>query len=234
MIRFRSFLLTAILSVSLVSLTNAQYASEQVRRLEVRAEALRIASEELRSEAQARALALGMPLRQTLPDGTVLELQRFENGRPVYLITDNAVAAATISTDKLYPGGSAGFALTGKGIELGVWDGGSVRTTHQEFGGRARQMDNTSSLSDHATHVAGTMIAAGVKSQARGMAYEAELIAHDWNNDLSEMTARAAAGLQVSNHSYSTVTGWRYNYRNDGRWAWFGNPSDNSPEDRNF
>jgi len=88
-----------------------------------------------------------------------------------------------------------------------VWDGGSVRTTHQEFGGRARQMDNTSSLSDHATHVAGTMIAAGVRSQARGMAYEAELVAHDWNNDLSEMTARAAARHATKRHRRSSVAG---------------------------
>jgi|GEM_PF-902246 len=231
-----SLSLLAIPAIFLVTVfsSHAQYSSDRVLMLRERADALRAEAQQLRSEAEARARALGMPVRQVLPDGTVMELQRFLDERPVYVITDNANAAATISSDKLYPGGSVGLALTGDGAELGIWDGGRVRTSHQEFDGRVRQMDNTSSLSDHATHVAGTMVAGGVRSAARGMAYEAELVAHDWNSDLSEMTARAAEGLQVSNHSYSNITGWRYNYRRDGRWAWFGDPDDNSPEDRDF
>jgi len=187
-----------------------------------------------RSEAEAIAIVRGIPIRQVLNDGTVIELQRFRDGRPEYYITDNATAAASISSDRTYAGGVLGLALSGAGITLSVWDGGSVRATHQEFGGRVTQMDNTSSLADHATHVSGTMVAAGVKAAARGMAHGAQLQAHDWNNDLGEMTARAAEGIQVSNHSYSSITGWVYNYRGDGRWAWFGDPSDNSPEDRDF
>lgn len=212
----------------------AQYSSDKIQTLRSEADAITLRAMQERTEAQALARRQGFAIRQVLPDGAVIELQRFEAGRPVYYITDNATAASSISSDKLYPGGSLGFALTGDGALLGIWDGGRVRTTHQEFGNRVTQMDATSNLSDHATHVAGTMIASGVKSQARGMAWEANLLAHDWKNDLGEMTARAAEGLQVSNHSYSTITGWRYNYRGDGRWAWFGDPDDNSPEDRDF
>lgn len=187
-----------------------------------------------RSEAEVLARQQGLQLRQVLPDGRVAELQRFEEGRPVYYITDNATSAESISSDRVYAGGTLGFALSGAGVTMAVWDGGSVRTTHQEFGGRVTQMDATSSLSDHATHVSGTMIASGVKAQARGMSPAAQLQAHDWNNDLSEMASRAAEGVQVSNHSYSSVSGWIYNYRRDGRWVWFGDYNDNSPEDRNF
>ncbi|MFZ1730719.1 MAG: S8 family serine peptidase [Bacteroidota bacterium] len=187
-----------------------------------------------RSEAEAIAISRGMPVRQTLADGTVIELQRFRNGKLEYYVTDNAVASASISSDKVYAGGPLGLALSGAGITLSVWDGGSVRTTHQEFGNRVEQKDNTSSLADHATHVSGTMVAAGVKAAAKGMSWGAQLQAHDWNNDLGEMTARAAEGVQVSNHSYSTVTGWINNYRGDGRWVWFGDPADNSPEDQQF
>lgn len=212
----------------------AQLSEDQRLRLLSEADALGEQSMQERSEAEDLARMLDIPVRQVYADGTVIELQRFRDGIPVYYITENVVSAATISSDKTWPGGTLGLSLTGAGVTLSVWDGGAVRTTHQEFGGRVVQKDNSGSLSDHATHVSGTMIAAGVRSEARGMSWNAQLLAHDWNNDLAEMTARAAEGIQVSNHSYGSITGWRYNYRNDRRWAWFGDPRDNSPEDRKF
>jgi hypothetical protein len=210
----------------------AQYSEQQISTLRAQAETLESQWQQQRSEAEIRAALFGLPLRVVAEDGSVMELQRFVDERPEYFITNNAVSAATISTSRLFPGGALGFSLTGAGITIAEWDGGSVRTTHQELRNRVTQMDNTSSLSDHATHVAGTMIASGVRPEARGMAPEALLLAHDWNNDLSEMTARAADGVQVSNHSYGTIAGWRNNYRNDGRWAWFGVPGESA--DRNF
>ncbi|MBE0645472.1 MAG: S8 family serine peptidase [Bacteroidetes bacterium] len=216
------------------SVSFAQLTMQQRARLQADAASISERARNERNEAEAIAIVRGLPVRQTLGDGTVIELQRFRNGKPEYYITDNAVAAASISSDKTYAGGALGLALSGAGITLAEWDGGAVRTTHQEFGNRVTQMDNTSSQADHATHVSGTMIAAGVKAAARGMSHSAQLQAHDWNNDLGEMTARAAEGIQVSNHSYSSITGWVNNYRGDGRWAWFGEPTDNSPEDRDF
>jgi hypothetical protein len=233
MTTYRSTTLLTI-SVLFILFTQTLYAQQRADVLRAQAAMQTARYDVQRSEAEALARQYGLALRQVLPDGRVTELQRFEDGRPVYYITDNVTAAASISSDRVYAGGPLGFALSGAGVTLAVWDGGSVRTTHQEFGGRATQMDATSSLSDHATHVSGTMIAGGVKAQARGMAYAASLKAHDWNNDLGEMTSRALEGVQVSNHSYSSITGWIYNYRRDGRWVWFGNTGDNSPEDRGF
>jgi hypothetical protein len=212
----------------------SQYTENQIQELRLRSEVLDIQWQRDRSEAEIRAVLTGIPLRIVREDGRIMELQRFVNDRPEYYITDNAVSASTISSSRLHPGGVLGLSLTGAGISVAEWDGGRVRTTHQEFGNRVTQMDNTSSQSDHATHVAATMIASGVKAEAKGMAPEGLLLAHDWNNDLSEMTARAADGVQVSNHSYGSVTGWINNYRNDGRWAWFGVPGDTPVEDRNF
>ncbi len=230
--RFSSHLFISFLLLSSISF--AQLSMQQRAQLRADAESISERARQERSEAEAIAIMRGLPVRQILGDGTVIELQRFRNGRPEYFITDNAVASASISSDKTYAGGALGLSLSGAGITLAVWDGGKVRTTHQEFDNRVEQKDNTSSLADHATHVSGTMIAKGVKSAARGMSWGANLQAHDWNNDLGEMTVRASEGIQVSNHSYSTLTGWRYNYRGDGRWAWFGDPGDNSPEDRGF
>jgi subtilisin-like proprotein convertase family protein len=90
---------------------------------------------------------------------------------------------------------------------LGIWDGGLVRVTHQELESRVVQLDNPNNFSNHATHVSGTMIASGVDLNAKGMAPEAELIAYDFNNDLSEMAIEAANGMLISNHSYGTSPG---------------------------
>jgi hypothetical protein len=173
-----------------------------------------------RAAAESIAVRQHMPIRVDRADGTAFELQRFENNSPVYYMTDNLPEATVLGTDKLWPGASFNFNLAGDSTLLGEWDQGAVRSTHQEFGTRVASHDG--SLAAHSTHVAGTMIAAGVVSNAKGMSYHANLTEYDWNNDVGEMGAEAAAGLHVSNHSYGTITGWYYNYFSDGLWAWFG------------
>ncbi|RCK77331.1 MAG: peptidase S8 and S53, subtilisin, kexin, sedolisin [Ignavibacteriae bacterium] len=188
-----------------------------------------------RAIAESIALKQGMPIRKEYPDGKIIELQRFENDIPIYYMTEsNLNAARTVSTDKVWPGGSGGFSLTGVTDTLGIWDGGKVRGTHQELTGRVIFGDAASSFSDHSTHVAGTMIATGVSTNAKGMSYEARLRAYDWNNAESEMASAAANGLRVSNHSYGTITGWYWNYFGDNKWAWFGEPSVSELEDYKF
>ncbi len=188
-----------------------------------------------RAFAESIAIKQGLPIRKEYPDGKIIELQRFENNIPIYYITEsNLNAAKTLSTDKVWPGSSGGFSLTGVTDTLGIWDGGKVRGTHQELTGRIIFGDGASSFSDHSTHVAGTMIASGVVTNAKGMSYEGRLRAYDWNNAESEMASAAANGLRVSNHSYGTITGWYWNYFNDGRWAWFGEPAVSELEDYKF
>jgi hypothetical protein len=183
-----------------------------------------------RAEAESLAGVLGLTIREEFPDGVVIELQRFENGLPVYYITHNLNAARTISTDRVWPGGSGGFSLTGSTDTLAIWDEAKVRDTHQEFGGRVIVIDNVS-LSQHATHVAGTMIAAGVDANAKGMSFQGRLRSYDWNADLSEMAAAAAGGLRVSNHSYGLITGWRFT---GSSWQWWGNTVISPTEDYYF
>ncbi|MBN1825518.1 MAG: S8 family serine peptidase [Candidatus Eisenbacteria bacterium] len=159
-----------------------------------------------------------------------------DRGHPAYLQTHNVDAAETVNTDEVHPGGGAGLSLTGSGTaaaDLAVWDGGAVRTSHQEFGGRATQADGASSTSYHSTHVAGTMIAAGVVSDAKGMSYQANLSAYDWNDDGGEMATAAASGLNVSNHSYGYITGWYYS-SGSGDWYWYGDVTIDSTEDYRF
>ncbi len=188
-----------------------------------------------KAEAIALAEELGIPWRHEYADGRVVELMRFDDGIPLYYTTFNAEGAAVIKSDKVYPGGGAGLSLTGTGITLGMWDGGAMRIQHQEFGGRAVQRDNATTVIDHATHVAGTMIAGGMQAAAKGMSYQANLDAYDWNNDNSEMAVAASNGLQVSQHSYGTIAGWAYgDWSGNQAWHWFGNTATSETEDYKF
>jgi hypothetical protein len=159
-----------------------------------------------------------------MPNGTVAELQRVDEftGKPVYYVTQSNLAAAqTTRADRLWTGGSMGLNLNGQGMIVGEWDGGPVRRTHQEFGSRVTQKDGVTFTShngntDHATHVAGTLVASGVTANAKGMAHQATLWANEWNNDKTEMAAQAAEGLILSNHSYgynsSLLSHWQFGF----------------------
>lgn len=176
------------------------------------------------------------PARIVSDNGTILEAQKVSaTGQLIYYKTFNVGTGRTISTNKVWPGGSAGTALTGSGMNnrLGEWDGGGVRTSHQEFGGRVTQVDGAPALSDHATHVAGTMIAAGIDPNAKGMAYQANLRAFDWNNDEAEMTSAGGSGMLVSNHSYGTICAWNFN-EGENRWEWWGDASISAVEDYKY
>ncbi|MBC8320806.1 MAG: S8 family serine peptidase [Bacteroidetes bacterium] len=191
------------------------------------------AVESIERRAQAEVYAKQNDLLVTFENdkGVLFELQYInEDGIPMYYKTDNRNSAKTISTDKVYPGGGAGLNLDGTGITPREWDGGGVRLTHQEYGGRVTQVDNPSSTHWHSTHVAGTIMAAGVQAAAKGMAYNANLRAFDWNSDDSEMASEAAQGALISNHSYGFARGWTW----EGGWVWYGNPSISTQEDYKF
>lgn len=169
------------------------------------------------------------------PDGPRASIVKVRQNRPWYYAPLNRTAADTISTDEVYPGGSAGLNLTGSGVTLGIWEVGAVPfTTHAEFGNRITVKDGQTANSDHATQVAGTMIAAGVDPLAKGMSYAGLLDAYDAFDDLGEAAAAASNDLRVSNHSYAFVVGWSLNLRGDGRWAWLGDVSISEAEDYHF
>lgn len=195
---------------------------------------------ELRSQQNAAfqkiltqtALERNWPLTLRSKKGRLAYLRGINSfGLPYYVTTtDNLISAATIRTNRLWPGGGAGLSLTGSTAALkgriAVWDEGKVRPTHVELTGRVTQGDGNTALSDHSTHVAGTMIATGVNPLAKGMAFGAQqLFAYDFNNDVSEMEAAAANGLLISNHSYADIAGWYYD-DSQSRWEFWGNPGD--------
>lgn len=193
---------------------------------------LRSDQDSKRTEALRLANQNGWEIKKTR-NGRLVELQKVSSsGTPLYYTTYNLNAAQTSGASSLWTGGSTGLNLNGESMTLGIWDGAAVRTTHQEFGGRVTLIDGISFSSsnggtEHATHVAGTMVASGVLGTAKGMAPAAQLRASDWNFDESEMLAFASAGFLISNHSYGFSTeaqdgwpDWRFGYYDDTAENW--------------
>lgn len=168
----------------------------------------RIAKESSDEFEKERAEALNFAKENNIPviinhkDGSISELMKIMDGQPIYYTNHNVAAAKSTRTNFLNPGGALGLNLSGENIVANVWDGGAPRTSHQEFGGRITIGDGATTLDDHATHVAGTIGAAGVKANAKGMAPKVNLKSYDFKNDDAEMAVEAAKGLLISNHSY--------------------------------
>ena len=158
----------------------------------------------------AKASALGVPLRIERPGRGAGVLHAFRGDEPIYRFALNENAAISSAANLIRP---APYNLSGALLTAGVWDGGSVLSSHQEFSGRVTLRDSSAATDDHATHVAGTIIASGVQAKAKGMAPAGLVDSYDWDDDIAEMTAAGAATtgdatkIPISNHSYG-YTAW--------------------------
>ena len=155
-----------------------------------------------------------------------------EFGLPVYRTTFNAGGAITTGVTALRTGGPLGLNLEGEGMVVGIWDNSLVKD-HAEFADRLLSRQGTE-LSDHTTHVTGTLIAGGLDPAAKGMAPAAEASVWDFINDDAEMASLAKpdqTSLLFSNHSYGIVLGFLQDA--DG-WSWTGNSSISTNEDYRF
>ncbi len=231
--RVRSLVFLFIVTIMLYSAvpSHAQRASERARIVAEIEETDRRTDESLRDWLMEHRV----PRRVHQPNGRVVELIGVRDGHPIYLTPVNSTAARATGTSYLYPGDRLGLSLTGAGVEMGIWDSGHVLSDHQELAGRTTAGDE-SEVSDHATHVAGTLIARGIDPRARGMAYEADLTSYSWTADATEMSNEASQGMLISNHSYSIISGWHYGDLEDEgqKWYWLGDPTISTSEDYMF
>lgn len=173
--------------------------------------------------------------------GKQLHLIGFTHGQPRFYTTYNKNASGYTNTSFLIDP-IFNYNLTGAGVSLGMWDVGIVDSNHVEFSGnRIINMDD-SLISIHATHVAGTMIAAGVNTDARGMAINGTLKVWDYiisegdDSHLSEMVTAQQNDipLLISNHSYGTVCGWIEPAINAWPATWIGDINISTDEDYKF
>jgi hypothetical protein len=145
-------------------------------------------------------------------NGKISQIKYILNGKPIYVTTDNVNSAIATRTNFLQPGGGLGLNLDGTNMHVATWDGGPTLATHVEFMtnddtpvSRINNPDLSASndRSDHSTHVSGTIVAKGVRAEAKGMAPKATLTSFDWDfDDLEALQEANTNGLLLSNHSY--------------------------------
>ena len=143
-----------------------------------------------------------------------------------YLSIDSQSQINSMNSDYLYNNTIPGVEVTGSGLQAYIWDGGAIRTTHQEFEGRATNIETSSPNHYHATPVAGVIVGAGINAASKGIAYQANVKGYNFTNNLTEISNESQntnnSEYMISNHSYGSLTGWYVN--NSGVWYWYGYP----------
>ncbi len=182
------------------------------------------------SAATAAAVALHLRVSAQLSGGGWIACPQLnDGGAPLFLKSFNRSNAIMIKTSQVWPaaaGGTIAPGLDGTGRQVLMWDGGAGGIpflNHPEFllSGTSRiTVGDGSSLVDfHASAVAGSLGAAGLITpdtptrEARGMAFNGNIFAHDVTFDLIEIAGQTLAQLKdrrVSNHSYGSDHGWTY------------------------
>lgn len=166
--------------------------------------------------------------------------QGIYNGMPIYYHIDDMRQIYSMNADFLHNGDfENGFAVTGDGMVAYVWDGGNVLTTHRELEGRVTLVENTS-LSSHATGVAGVIASTGILPAAQGLAKEVHIKSLNFQGNAgTEMAYQASLednkDYMISNHSYGTIVGWvQGNYGMGQGWYWYGDTSASETESHMF
>ena len=131
---------------------------------------LRALDEIKEREVLAKARSLGIPISGVRKDGSEFVLRDFEGNNPVFEQTENVNAAISTAVDRVRE--TAPFQVDGSGALIGLWETSLPRGTHREFGTPSRLTfgEGSYGTGEHATHVAGTLIAEGVDPALMGMA----------------------------------------------------------------
>ena len=131
--------------------------------------------------------------------------------------TDNATAAAVSRVNEVH---AAPYGLTGAGVTVSLFELAAAQQDHVEFGGRltVNAIGGSNSDKNHATHVAGTIGAAGVSPAAKGMAPAVRIHQQcvetgsnqcrdrDWLEDKEKLLS--PLGVLADNNSWGYVLGW--------------------------
>jgi hypothetical protein len=140
---------------------------------------------------------------------------------------ENSVSALVSHVDEVQ---AAPYGLSGEGVNVSLFELAAGQASHVEFGGRltVNAVGGTESDKSHATHVAGTIGAAGVVANAKGMAPKARIYQYclstpnndcegDWL-DLKDEVLQPL-GITADNNSWGYGLGW---YDEDGFPVWDG------------
>jgi hypothetical protein len=103
------------------------------------------------------------------------------------------------------------WGLTGTGVVVAEWDGGRADASHTDLGVRRIHSLDGSTLTSHATHVAGTVLGTGEASGGlyRGMAPDAELLTQLWWGTSSEIQSEYSTTINSWGAAIATNS-WGY------------------------
>lgn len=156
--------------------------------------------------------------RDSLRELAASELVSSIEPAPGEKVTYNIKAARTSSVDDA----RKEWNLTGAGVSGGVWDEGPA-DAHPDFADRLTVAEKAD-VSDHATHVTGTIAGSGRgRRPAMGMAPECEIFSYTFKGDVpSEMAAAVKSNkISFANNSWGYANGWAY-HSVLKLWIWFG------------
>ncbi|WP_124979882.1 S8 family serine peptidase [Nonlabens xiamenensis] len=173
-----------------------------------------VKSENAHADLMKQAKAKNVAETITTKDGRTAFLNSFDaKGNPQYIVSYNTSSEIATNTDDVKPGGALGLNLEGENMVMYMWDPNHPWFIHQEFldsnGDSKITIGDDYTLAfalfksdDHATHVAGTLVAQGVQPRVEGMSPKASLKAYDAFLDDREAAEAALEGMLLSNHSY--------------------------------
>jgi hypothetical protein len=129
---------------------------------------------------------------------------------------DNSVSAEIAHVTEVL---AAPYGLSGEGVHVSLFELGAAQASHVEFGGRltVNAIGGSTSDKSHATHVAGTIGAAGVNPFAKGMAPKANIHQYCLEVDSNQCEgewldikdeALAPLGITADNNSWGYELGW--------------------------
>jgi len=133
-----------------------------------------------------------------------------EVGPPDEVHNDGARGCINVEPLQIAP-----YNLSGANVQVGEWDGGEIDGTHDDLSGRVTVVESVG-ISDHATHVAGTLGGDGTKSsdgggtpnQWRGMATAVNFYSYSFVIDDLEPEEHDNAinthGIDLSQNSWGT------------------------------
>ncbi|MFZ2494139.1 MAG: S8 family serine peptidase [Thermoanaerobaculia bacterium] len=124
---------------------------------------------------------------------------------------------------------AAPYNLSGEGVTVSIFELGKPQATHPEFQGRLTangDADGGESDQSHATHVAGSIMSAGLGIGSKGMAPKAKLqsfvVAGKRSEWLDAKGKLPTFGSFIDSNSWGYVLGWK---TEDGNAVWNGNDS---------
>lgn len=142
-------------------------------------------------------------------------------------VTHNDGSRGAVNVDAIQ---YASYELTGQGVTIGMWDSGAVDWNHDDFkrpDTSTRVTTRTGTITDHATHVAGTMAGNGARSQAeggtalqwRGMAPGADIVSYDFNDPINDYLEIDTYGIDLSQNSWGEeIDAGNCEHYGDYRW----------------